>query len=162
MSEPDRSATPAYGRQWGPGHDRGAGTGRAPWTLAAAAVVAVVVVGVVLFFAGGGDGPSGDTSSPRGVVTSFVSAAVSGDLVAMKKVSCPSLRREIARHPHDYDNSGTEIVVRYRVRNATQHGEQADVDVALTSNQGHTEAQTYQTVRSDGEWRVCNAAGTSD
>lgn len=158
---PDGVEATGYGRQWGPGHDTQAGRGRTPWAFGGAAVIALVVLGLVLFFTvGGGDGPTSDTSSPRGAVTSFVDAATTGDLEAVKNVSCPSLRRDIDAHPHDYDNSGNEIVVRFTVKSTTQHGKQADVDVTLVSNMGHTESQTYQTVRDNGEWTVCNAAGT--
>lgn len=130
---------------------------RRPWFVTSAAVVAIIVVGLVIFFTESGG--NRQTSSPKAVTNAWLRASRDNDVPRLKAYSCTSLAARIARDPRNYQNLIEPQLTGWTILKTTQHGEQADVDLALHFTVGSGSSGTFGVVHTHGQWRVCDVSG---
>ena len=125
-----------------------------PETIGVVMVVALVVIGMVLFVGRDGAGRNQDFS-PRDAVASFLTAAKDADMPAARNAVCSGMTA-----------SDTDAVVRalmsqlkdFRIERTTAHGNQADVDIQVTTVDGEASGATILATRQAGSWKVCDLA----
>lgn len=129
-----------------------------PTFIAVAAGIAIVVVGLVIFFTQIHSG-SGKTASPKAVTNAWLRASRDNDVNGLRSLSCKVLADQIRQNPRNFQNFIEPQLISWTILKTTQHGEQADVDLALHYTVGSGTAATFEVVHADGEWKVCELSG---
>jgi hypothetical protein len=155
--QPYGQQQPGYG-QYPPQGGYGAppSKSKAPW-LAGGGVLVLVAVGLLLFFFVFKGNDKKDTSSPKGVVTSFLNAAKDNDAGAAKKLVCKASQSEINGNA----SIGGEALKSFSIKGVKQNGDTAVVTASITTSKASNQPATFNTKKESGDWKVCFDSGSA-
>jgi hypothetical protein len=132
---------------------------KAPWLVGGAVVVVLVGVGLALYFTVFSGNSKKNTSSPKGVVTSFLNAATDNDTAAAKKIVCSKDQHLITGDAGGLNgDSPKDKLKSFTVKGSTEKGNIAKVTASVTSQAGQTQTASFYTQKDGGDWKVCPSA----
>ena len=121
-----------------------------PWIIGAAlAAVAAIAVVLVLVMGGG----SKSSNSPKDVADRFFKADTARNIKGMQDLSCEPL---LSRLKGDASDSFGDKS--YKLGDAKENGDSAQVGVNVVDPDGHADDIVLQMNKQDGKWKICDIA----